>query len=325
MTGGICPYLYSTTIGAVCSLNQSTGQDSAKIELDVIGKFDEMAYDDFHKLETKPTEDLVQRVFSERKFNSASGIATLSSYFNRSHISFTPLRLVQAYYVSNPVFPEVHYVRAMDSIFTVQHTFHFDLNRITEDFRRGQLMFSVMPWVMQRNRNYVDSDLSDLIISQKKEKKSTSLHQDISLAARYVPGTPWLRGITLTAKNLNGVEKCRDCQDHLLDIDSDSRRRFQLSADFGGSFPVGAFILGAGVESQTEEDAKTPVRLNLTAVYKLTSFGFYSSFNETITRIGFLYEGNLYKSGIIYTNEKQVNALRFERKNEAFLVLGCSL
>lgn len=186
-------------------------------------------------------------------------------------------------------------------------------------------MFSVKPWVIQRNREYLDADLSDLISTQKKERKSTSIHEDINVAARYVPGTPWFRGITLSALNLNGVKKCEDCADHLLDIDADTQRRFQLSADFGGSFPIGAFILGAGIETQTEEDPKLPMRLNLTAVYKLTSFGFYSSFNETISRIGFLYEGNLYKSGIIYTNEKQVNALRFERKNEAFLVLGCSL
>lgn len=325
MTGGICPYLYSTTVGAVCSLNQSTGQDAAKIELDVIGKFDELAYEDFHKLETKPTEDLVQKIFAERKFNSASGIATLSSYFNRSHISFTPLRLVQAYYLTNPVFPEVHYVRAMDSIFTVQHTFHFDVNRLSDSFRTGQFMFSVKPWILQRNRQYLDADLTDVITAKKKERKSTSIHEDLSLAARYVPGTPWFRGITVAAHNLNGEKKCAECDDHTLNIDDDTRRRFQVSVDFGGSFPVGAFILGAGVETQTEENAGTPAKLNLSAVYKLTSFGFYSSFNESITRLGFLYEGSLYKSGIIYTNEKQVNTLRFERKNEAFLVFGCSL
>ncbi len=325
LTNGICPQLYSTTVGAVCSINESTAPGSAKIEMDAIGKFDEKTYDDFHKLETKPTSELVQKFFSSKKFDSASGIATISSYFNRSHISFTPIRLVQAYYLTNPVFPEVHYIRAMDSILSLQHTFQTELQPLSQSFRPGQLLLSIKPWIIQRNRDYLDADLSDILAGTKTKKSSSSLHQDINIAVRYSPGTPWFRGISLSAKNLNGSRACADCDDHLLDIDTELRRTFQISADFGGSFPVGAFILGVGVESQSEDEAKTPAKLNATAVYKLTSFGFYSAFNETITKVGFLYHGDFYKSGIIYTNEKQVNTLRFERKNETFLVVGCSL
>lgn len=325
LTSGICPFLYSTSAGAYCSLYQTTADADARIELDVIAKFDEQAYNDFNQLKSKPTEELVSKIFSEQKFNSASGLVTLSSYFERSQVSFTPLRLIQSYYISNPVFPEVHYVSAQDSILRAQHVFSFGLNRLANGFRPGQLNIGVMPWVVQRSRRYVDSDLSDIITQQKKEKKSSSVHQDVNIVARYVPGIPFFRGITAGVQNLNGGEKCKDCQDHLLDIDLDSRLRWHLSADIGGSFPIGSFVVGVGAERQVEEDSKLPARFSGTAVYKLTSFGLFASFNETITKVGFLYEGDFYKSGIIYTNEKQVNALRFERKNEAFLVLGCIL
>ncbi len=325
MTAGICPFLYSTPLGALCAINQYVDNDDAKIDMNVIGKFDEQAYADFSQLQKQPTESLVQRIFSDRKFNSASGIATIESYFNRSSISFTPLRLVQAYFVTNPVFPEVHYVSAQDSLFKAQHTFHLEFDRLADDFRKGHLLLSVAPWVVQRNRKYLDADLSDVITRQKKETKSSSIHHDVNVTIRYIPGTPWFRGVTLSAYNLNGAAECRNCPPHLLDIDLDSRPRTQVSADFGASLPVGALIVGAGVESQIEDDAKSPIRFNLTAVYKLTSFGFYGAFNEIASSIGFLYEGDFYKSGIIYTNEKQVNKLGFERTHEAFLVLGVSL
>jgi hypothetical protein len=325
VSGGLCPFVYSTTIGAVCGLNQYPGLSGATIDFGIIGKFDVDAYEDFRIIEKKPDEERIQRIFRERKFNSASGVVSLTSYFNRTHISFVPLRLVQAYYITNPVFPEVHYVRALDNMLAVQHTFEFGTGRLHDDFRPGSIKLGVMPSVSQRKRTHLDADLSDILVKKDLQKTKTTVHYDMNATLRYQPGTPWFRGVTLGVRNLRGGRACRECDEPLLDIDSDSRMLFHASADIGGSFPVGAFILGAGVESQVEVDAKTPVKFNATAIYKLTSFGFYSSFSETISRVGFLYEGQFYRSGIIYTNEKQVNPLRFERKNEAFVVLGCAL
>lgn len=325
MTNGICPYVYSTSRGVNCGVNQRTNGDTARIDLDVIGKFDEQAYDDFNQLEKKPSEDLIRRIFAERSFNSASGTVKLSSYFRESHISFTPVRYVQAYFITNPVAPEVHYVRAIDSLFSIQHTFQISAGGWSSQFPPGQFLFSVKPWVIKRERAYLDADFTDLIIKSNPRKKTSSTHQDVDILARYIPGTPWFRGVSLSGKNLNSGRHCSGCGDALLDIDVDSRRSYGASADFGGRLPIGGFLLGIGAESQVEDGIKLPFRFNLAASYNLTSFGFYASFNETITRIGFLYEGDLYRSGIVYTNEKQVNMLRFARKNEAFLIVGFTL
>ena len=325
MTGGICPYVYSTGTGALCSLSQETGESGSRIDTDTIAKFDAQAYDDFNRLSSKPTNELVQRIFADQKFNSASGIVTLSSYFKNSSISFSPLRLVQTYLINNPVFPEVHYASATDSVFRIQHVFQIDVDPLGESNRKAHFYFGLMPWIAQLSRTYLDADLSDVLAQSKNQKKTSSTHADMNLVGRYVPGLPWFRGVTLQFINLNGSEKCKPCTEHLLDIDIDGRPRWHVSADFGGSFPVGAFIVGAGLERQVEDGASRPAKLNLTAVYKLTSFGFYASFDENISRMSFLYEGDFYKSGIVYTNEKQVNALRFERKNEALLVLGATL
>lgn len=325
MTAGLCPFVYSTSIGALCSLVPDLRGKGARIDVEVLAKVDESAYDDYAKLENDPTEEHVQRIFSEKRFNSASGIATMTSFFGSSALSFTPIRLVQTYFINNPVFPEVHYAGAQDSVLRIHHVFKFDVDSVAFKNRNGHVYLGAYPWMVQRERIYLDADLSDVLAQRKLQKKVSSLHQDLNLAARYVPGMPWFRGVTLQLLNLNSQDKCKACQDYLLDIDLDTRFRWHVSMDFGGEFPVGAFLLAAGVERQVEEGSPSPAKLNLMATYKLTSFGLFCSFNETMTRTGFLYEGDSFKSGIVYTNEKQVNALRFERKNEVFLVLGTTL
>jgi hypothetical protein len=326
LTGGICPYVYSTNSAARCSLTHAVGDTGAQIEMNAVAKYDEDAYNRYNELLNKPNEELVQKIFSEEKYNAASGIVTLSSFFRRTEISFTPIRLVQTYLINNPVFPEVHYAAAQDSIIRVSHVFQLSAPSLNSDTspRPGAFLFGVQPYLLQRSRVYIDADLSDVVAGEKTKEKITETHADANLAMRYMPGLSWWKGITLQLINVNGNNGCKKCDQHKLDIDLDTMPNWRASIDFGGIFPVGAFIVGLGVERQLEPDPRLPVRALYSAVYKLTSFGFYASFTDTIRRVGFLYEGDLYQSGIIYSNEQQVNALRFERKNEAFLVLGCN-
>lgn len=326
LTGGICRHIALWDGRWTCTLRPSGGIEGSRVEVESIGTFDERSYDDYQRIEAGKSRGVLRDLFERRNFRTASANLSVNAFFGSSQLTLTPGRLAMAYLINNPVLPEVHYAADLDTVVSYLQFFRVNTGQIIEDAPASRLLVGVQPMFIAGKRGVMDADISDALVGRIKPRVTRGNRSDGNVFLRWIPGSTWLTGVSLQARNIIGVEGCRGCATDGLDIDQSSRRSVSMSFDTAWRFPVGSLIAGMGLRSADALDPGMVIAQPIAmAVYKLSNIALMASTDQTFARAGFLYEGSIFKSGLFYSDEKQVDALRVERRTETYLVVGFSL
>jgi len=266
----------------------------------------------------KVDREFLESLFSNNNFQTFSGVARFSAIYGETTFSLVPYHFVGAFKISNPSLPEIKMAAITGSHLLVSHNFVFS--------NVGPYNFLVSPILTIASKEAISGDFNVLELATLKQndviKSEKWVEPNASIATGLLSRRPFLPSLTLRANNVIEKEHCKECRISSISVDEEIKPFANATLGFYSRLGYGK--LWCGVSGRflglfADLDMLTSGGL---VIYKLGFLDTFVALAPAVTSFGFMFDSNLYRVGIQYTDEKQDNNLQIMRRKHSYVHLG---
>lgn len=294
-------------------------EDSGRLTIDLTVKANDRAYTIASRvMDNKVDQQLLDELFTEQNFQSASGSATLRAIYRNTSLNFTPLHATVALKIANPSLPEIHIAGMKQSVLRLTHAFVLRPKAIA---RYGNIAVTPSLFYYERKFAYLDADLVsssgqkiENLITTEKDKKV-----DGDVAVSFLSRTIALPTLSLRIDNVRQSQPCVDCEQKFFDIKSPLLTTASASMSFAIPHPIGHSMIGTVLPFFGPFRQFDQLKTTAAYAYRLSKLGCFASFSPLLHTFGFLFDSEVYRLGVLYSSEQYDNAHHIGRLKQTYV------
>jgi len=266
----------------------------------------------------KVDKAFLEDLFGSNNFQAFSGVARFSAIYGETTFSLVPYHFVAAFKISNPSLPEVNMAAVTSSHLLVSHNFVIN--------NAGPYNFLVTPIATVAKKEAISGDFNVLELATLKQedviKSEEWVEPNASISTGFLSRKAFVPSLTLRLNNIVEKERCDECHLSTIKIEEETKPYSNATVGFYGRLRYGKLWFGlkgrfSGLFSDIDKYTS-----NGLVIYKLGFLDTFLSVAPAITSFGFMFDSNLYRVGIQYTDEKQDNNLQIMRRKHSYVHLG---
>ncbi len=262
--------------------------------------------------------EFLDGLFEKNNFLTFSGITRFSAIYGETTFALVPYYFAAGFKISNPSLPEVNFAAISSSHLFLSHNF---ISNISKTYQ-----IVTMPGLTVGSKEAKTGDFDVLELAAKKSEDVIISEKWVeragSLAVSILSKKPFLPTLSLRVNQITSSDPCKACRIGGVTIAEEIAPH--ASASLGGFAPVGFGLLWLGVTGKYSGLAKkfNDKASAFSAIYKIGFLDSHFSIAPSIVSFGFMFDANLYRIGIQYSDEKQSNELQIARKKHSYVHLG---
>ena len=263
-------------------------------------------------------QEFLTDLFRENSFQSVSGVVRFGAIYGETSFSLVPYHFAGAYRISNPSLPDVSYAAVTSSHLSLAHNFTSSASSTYSFLAAPGLSYS------QKKAQTADFNLLDLTVTNRTSilKEETWNAPSASLAAGVIAKRSLYPSLTLRVNNVSLGKSCAFCRQGKIAIPDEIAPYGIATIGTYKDLAFGNLWLGLAGKYSGLTKKFDPTVSNFLAVYKLGGLDAFATFAPAIFGFGFMFDSNLYRIGIQYTDEKQNNALFIPRRKNSYVHLA---
>jgi hypothetical protein len=262
--------------------------------------------------------EFLESLFEKNNFLSFSGITRLSAVYGETTFALVPYYFAAGFKISNPSLPEVNFAAISSSHLFISHNFIHNFSKTYQ--------LVAMPGFTIGSKDAKTGDFDVLELAAKKSEEVIISEKWVeragSVAISLLSKQPYFPTLSIRANQITSSDPCQACRSGGITIAEEIAPH--VAASLGGFAPVGFGLLWIGATGKYNGLSKTfnDKASGLSALYKIGFLDSFFSIAPSIVSFGFMFDANLYRIGIQYTDEKQSNELQIARKKHSYIHLG---
>lgn len=260
----------------------------------------------------------LEGLFDDSNFQTFSGLVRFSAIYGETTFALVPYHIAAGFKVGNPSLPEVNFAAVTSSHLMISHNFLVD--------GVGAYSLLLAPTVTIGSKESKVGDFDVLELAAKKTEDVIRSERWTERAGSFSVGVisrrAFFPSLTIRGNNLVASKGCNYCRVSHITID-DEVAPYTI-ATLGSYIPLDFGLLWLGVDGKYGgiEPKFNQYGSNALALYRLGYLDSFLSFSPAMVSFGFVFDSELYRVGIQYTDEKQSNELQIARKKYSYIHLG---
>lgn len=262
--------------------------------------------------------EFLEGLFEKNNFLTFSGITRFSAVYGETTFALVPYYFAAGFKISNPSLPSVNFAAITSSHLLLSHNF---IHNISKTYQ-----IVTMPGITVGSKEAKTGDFDVLELAAKKSEDVILSEKWVeragSIAISLLSKKPLFPTLSLRANQITASDPCKACRSGGVTIAEEIAPH--ATASLGAFKNVGIGLLWLGVTGKYSGFSKSfnDKASGVSALYKIGFLDSFFSISPSIVSFGFMFDANLYRVGIQYSDEKQSNELQIARKKHSYVHLG---